>query len=115
MAEGRALGPAPAARSLASRRVPVEELDDDAIGVGDLKRALAPGLLAQTCIPASSRARDAKPSAAISCRKPKWLARNAAEAGTSATLRDTAEAVICTGRLLETGDGDDIIVLSTLY
>src|SRR5580704_15380231 len=38
---------APAAQSLAGRRVPVEELDDDAIGVGDLERALAPGLLAQ--------------------------------------------------------------------
>src|SRR5712691_6786348 len=59
-----------------------------------------------TFIPASSRAREAKPSAAISCRKPKWLVRNEAEAGTSATLRDTAEAVICTGGLLGLGDRD---------
>src|SRR5580700_10950768 len=54
----------------------------------------------------SSRAREAKPSAAISCRKPKWLVRKAAEAGTSATLRDTAEAVICTGELLGPGGQD---------
>src|SRR6201995_3346966 len=44
---GRAWSAAPAAQSLAGRRVPVKELDDDAIGVGDLERALAPGLLAQ--------------------------------------------------------------------
>src|SRR6266581_6611338 len=60
-----------------------------------------------TFIPASSRASEAKPSAAISCRKPKWLVRNAAEAGTSATLRDTAEAVICTVGLLGPGKRGD--------
>jgi hypothetical protein len=91
---------APAARSLDGRRVPVEELDDDAIGVGDLERALAPGLLAQRHGDVHALLAQAGQLTLEVLdderRKPKWLVRNAAEAGTSATLRDTAEAVICT-------------------
>src|SRR5260370_37252164 len=50
-----------------------------------------------TPMPASSRVRAAKPSAAICSRKPKCLVRNWAEAATSSTFSDTAEAVILTG------------------
>src|SRR5688572_4527101 len=46
---------------------------------------------------ASSRARDANPSAAAVCAKPRWVAKNSLDAATSSTVSDTVEAVICTG------------------
>src|SRR5690242_5057836 len=49
-----------------------------------------------TFMPVSSRAKDAKPSADISSRNPKWAVRKPAEAATSSTFSDTAEAVIFT-------------------
>src|SRR5438552_15682647 len=47
-----------------------------------------------TFMPASWRASEAKPSADISSVNPKWVVRNRAEAATSSTFSDTAEAVI---------------------
>ena len=44
--------------------------------------------------PASGRDSETKPSAAISCWKPKWSRTNAAEASGSATLSEMADAVI---------------------
>src|ERR1700730_9336403 len=63
-----------------------------------------------TPIPASSRVRAAKPSAAIFSWKPKCAVRNWAEAATSSTFSDTAEAVILTGP-----PGLDGALLCTLY
>src|SRR5215471_89278 len=59
-------------------------------------RAATPGLAAgkTTFILASSRVREAKPSAAISSRNPKWVVRNVLDAATSSTLSDTADEVI---------------------
>src|SRR6266513_6308810 len=47
-----------------------------------------------TFIPASSRASETKPSADISLVNPKWVVRKRAEAATSSTFSDTAEALI---------------------
>ena len=44
--------------------------------------------------PASGRLREWKPSPLISVEKPKWAVTKAAEASGSATLSETAEAVI---------------------
>src|SRR5262249_25174996 len=50
-----------------------------------------------TFMPASWRASETKPSADISSVNPKWVVRNRAEAATSSTFSDTAEAVIFMG------------------
>src|SRR5918992_5533275 len=44
--------------------------------------------------PASGRASDTKPSAAIASSKPRWRLANSAEATGSGTLRERAEAVM---------------------
>ena len=121
--------------------VPVQELDDDAVGVAYLKRAFAPllgpqwhrdgdafglqpghfglqvvhfegedepggvivalvfGQHVHTAaqehhVPVSGRASEMKPSADISSVNPKCPVRNRAEAATSSTFSDTAEALI---------------------
>src|SRR5579859_2674310 len=50
-----------------------------------------------TLMPVSWRASETKPSADISSVNPKWVVRNRAEAATSSTFSDTAEAVIFMG------------------
>src|SRR5579862_3374945 len=47
-----------------------------------------------TLMPVSGRVSATKPSADISSVNPKWVVRNRAEAATSSTFSDTAEAVI---------------------
>ena len=137
------------------RRVPVEELDDDAIGVGDLERALTPGLLAQRHGDVHARRAQAgqltlevldgerqdqaggvgavlvigqqgQAAAQEDDVHPGVLACQAGEAvcghllpeaevadqecrggGHVGDVKDTAEAVICTGGLLGLGERDD--------
>jgi hypothetical protein len=50
-----------------------------------------------TFMPVSWRASETKPSADIPSVNPKWMVRNRAEAATSSTFSDTAEAVIFMG------------------
>src|SRR5947209_1968818 len=50
-----------------------------------------------TFMPVSSRARETKPSADICSANPKCVVRKWADAATSSTFSDTAEAVIFTG------------------
>src|SRR5215470_3595178 len=69
-----------------------------------------------TFMPASSRARETKPSADISSVNPKWVVRNRVDAATSSTFSDTAEAVIFTACSLEFGDFCTLYsVQSTMY
>src|SRR5215472_1818863 len=68
-----------------------------------------------TFMPASSRASETKPSADISSVNPKWVVRNRAEAVTSSTFSDTAEAVIFTGTLHGLGGDDGRHYFCTTY